>query len=481
MWQFVRQDTRESPWRLGAYWFAAAFLLSLILYALELRCFFISDELSLLASVAPQTGKNWVNCLTPCSNGFLRAPTFLMARGLIDLFGFSPLPFHLACLLIHALAATLTGCLAWRLLGESPRTGWIAVLLFATHLGAYPSAMMLANSCDSMLTVGILGGILAWERWTANGGRAWLAACAACFAFAIVAKESAIIFPALLFLLTLVYGHAPRRRWIALAGFGLAAALYAGVIYTRQSHTPISYLATGTLSFSPKNYCRQLADFSISTIVPFLHVAALPLGGRLNIPHAVLWGLRLLTLTGLVALAVQFLRSPRGRLNHGLALSAAAGLLMPSLYAGKPDARFIYLALPFVCILLASLFIHSRRAVRAALSCGVIILWGLFTLSFFTSETLTSYRSNARDVGRFTHEVIRLAPDWKPGSTIAIFNHPYPNPSEWRWVYCQLIFNIFIPQARATLALDAITPETARAYRFNGRELILVPLRPSNQ
>jgi hypothetical protein len=68
----------------------------------------------------------------------------------------------------------------------------------------------------------------------------------------------------------------------------------------------------------------------------------------------------------------------------------------------------------------------------------------------------------------------RLAPGWAPHSRIAIYNHPHPGSPPWRWSYCQQLFNIFIPEAHATVALDTITSDTAYVYRFEKNRLIEV-------
>ena len=86
----------------------------------------------------------------------------------------------------------------------------------------------------------------------------------------------------------------------------------------------------------------------------------------------------------------------------------------------------------------------------------------------------------AAEVEQFVKEVKQLAPSWEPDSLVSILDHPHPGSAPWRWVYCQLLFNIFAPEAQARLALDVIVPETKYAYRFDGYSLREIPIVPTS-
>ena len=485
------------PDRLFWRYALAAFLVSLVLYAPALNAFFIVDDLSTLAHVAPQTGHSWWSVLTPESNGFLRVTREASARVLLALCGMRPLPFHLLGLAVHSLVAALAGLLALRLPGGRPAAGWLAALLMAAHIGAWSSATMLGNFCDAYLALGLLGGLLAWLAWLEHGRRRDLALALAGFIFAAISKETAMVAPALVTLLTLAANDCglqiadcglnsenagnssvprSRRIWMMMGALWLAAGAFAAWVVWSQAHHATSYLGIGALSHSPKNFARQFADFAASTLVPFLHLLAWP-AALPALANGALWAIRALVLAGLGVVAVRFFIRPRGRWTAFLILAAAVPLLPPSLLTAKPNARFVYAALPFVCAALARALAEWRGARRAALA-AVGTLWLTFAAGFYASPTLRDYRRDCRQVGAFVEQTRQAAPGWERGATIAIFNHPHPAPPEWRWVYGQLIYNLFIPEARATLALDAITPQTRRAYRFENGKLVELPLAP---
>ena len=456
-------------------WFAAAFVLSLILYATTLNAFFIDDEVSNLVAVAPQAGRTWADTFGPVSNGFWRIAMQVTFRLLAMLFGLTPLPFHLTCLLVHSVAAALVGLLAWRIV-ERPAAGWIAALLFTAHLGAYGSGIMVANIGDSFLAIAVLVGLLAWDRWLDTDRRRWLAATFLAYLFAIASKETAVVFPILLFLWMLVRGQTRRRRvWIALGVVTVTAAAYGALGFYMQSTRPGSYLDANRLIFSPKNFARQLADYTISTLIPFLHVVEWPVR-HFSLPHPAYWTIRFGVLGVLAVVGVRFVRRPRGRWLHWAVLSAATGLLLPSLLTGRPQVRFLYVALPFTCIGLSGAIVWWSGARRMVLMGFVAIMWTLFVAGFYTSTSLAYYRRATASVERFVREVQRISPQWEPHATVAIFDYPQPGTHGQQWVACQIIFNLFILEADARLSLDRITPETRYAYRFDGERLVEVSL-----
>lgn len=475
-------------------WWLAAFLVSLLLYAPALNAFFIVDDLSTLAHVAPQAGHSWWSVLTPETNGSLRMTREISIRTLIALFGLRPLPFHLLGLALHSLVAALAGLLALRLPGGRPATGWLAALLLAAHIGACSSAMMLGNFCDVYLALGLLAGLLGWRAWLADGRSRSLALALGGFAFAALSKETAMVVPAMVLPLTLAAGFdfrrawrpgawdasqpsvpPARRIWLVQGGLWLAAAAFAAKVAWCQTHNTISYVGLGTYSHSPVNFLRQLADYSTSTLVPYLHLLEWPVPLP-PLSNGVLWAVRALVLAVLGLMGLRFLRRPRGQWTACLLLAAVMPLLPVSTLAGKPQGRYIYAALSLVCIALARPLAAWRGWRRAALGTALGVLWLAFVAGFYVSPTLRDYRQSCRQVAAFVDASRRAAPAWGRGATIAIFNHPHPSPAGWQWVYGQLLFNLFLPEARATLALDAITSQTSHAYRFENGGLVELPL-----
>ncbi len=506
-------------------WFFASLTISLILYWPSLNSFFLGDDISNIANVAPQLAKGWLDAFRPISNGFFRPAILLTTRALVVACGLRPIFFHLACLILHSLVCVLTGFLARCVWKESFLAAWLAVGLMASHLGAYGVATRICNIGEPLLAIGFISGLLAWDQWLERGEKKWLTATAFGFAFALASKETGIMFPALMTLWVLFSRRdAPAGRLHAederqpetphrgvstgenrkddvrlarriILVFGVADLVYAGWFVGRQSQTGASYSAGDMVSASPKNFIRQLADYSSSAFLPYLHVIEPP-GGSWGLSHSAYWGIRLVVLIFLLFVGVRFaLNSAEGRMSF-LILASLVPLLPACVLTGSPQVRFLYPALPFLCALLGGLteprpsgnaqratFLSSDAPSRSRLgwsdwtalqklaALGIALLWISFAVSLYLSPTLIRYRQTARDVERFTAAVQQIAPTWEPGSTVAIFNHPHPGEGEARWIYSQLLFDLFIPEAKAKLVLDAETPQTRYSYRFDVREL----------
>lgn len=470
----------QRPASLFALWLAAALAFSLLLYAPTLDAFFASDEIPSLASAAPQLGKTWLDCLGQLHNGFYRITMLGTTHLLTAIFGYSPLAFHLTSVLFHALACAVAGLVALRFYGRA-WAGWLATLLAAAHVGGYAVGLMISNISDAHLALGLLGGLLGWDHWLVERRRGGLAVAALGFALCLVAKETCLIYPAALLLWGLARGGVQgltRRDRAILAAFFAVALAYAAWGYHTQVSKADSYVSIGLLSPSPRNYLRQWADYLNSAFLPYLNVLAAP-GDMLRLPHAVYWALRLAMLATLGTAAWRFFaRGPRGRWPSCLLLLAALSLALPSLLAGPPQARYIYLPLQFTTLLLVGALVrlHGRR--RAALAGVMALLWAWMIAGFYLSPTIRGYLTMAERVERFVGETRRLAPTWPTGAQIAIYDHPERTHEGFRWVYSQLLFNVFIPEARATVQLDQVTSQTSRAYRFDGQRLVELPQEP---
>jgi len=47
-------------------------------------------------------------------------------------------------------------------------------------------------------------------------------------------------------------------------------------------------------------------------------------------------------------------------------------------------------------------------------------------------------------VEAFVQEARLESAHWTPGQTIAVQHHPHPGEEPFRWVYCQLLFDLFV-------------------------------------
>ena len=172
---------------------------------------------------------------------FYRPLFILWLRINFILCSMSPWGWHALSIAKHLAVAALLGCLVMRLLRDRV-AGLIAAGLFALH-PAQTESVAWVTVPDPLMSVGILGAVLLYLRWvvvlpgspthekksrkTARGKKAaqpqkvWLVASAAvCFA-ALLAKETAIVLPVVIFVLALLM---PQRE-SADADFGVRIML----------------------------------------------------------------------------------------------------------------------------------------------------------------------------------------------------------------------------------------------------------------
>jgi hypothetical protein len=180
----------------------------------------------------------------------LRTTSYWAMLWLWRTFHLTPLPYHAVSLILHISNTWLIyfACLAW------PRTRSAALWaagFFAVHEG-HQEAVMWFSSINELLQF-LFGGLalLCWMR-----GRWWNAAGVACFALALISKESAVIFLAL-FLLA-----APGKwRWIppyaAVAALALASIAASSAYSFRFSDGSFSLHAPFWITW-PRGFARVL-------------------------------------------------------------------------------------------------------------------------------------------------------------------------------------------------------------------------------
>ena len=199
-------------------------LITVIALRRALGVYFLSDDFILV-----RIGKEWTAAAFRYSithgggDGFFRPfgyPSFALdAR----VGGINPVWWHASSLAIHAANAVLVLLLARRL-GTSALAAGFAGALFAVH-GIHPEAVVwIAGRFDLVATFFLLAGLLLFTTAGEGDGIALHIAALACFAVAVLIKESTFVFP------LLVAGYALAKRqplrstiWY----FALAAILFA--------------------------------------------------------------------------------------------------------------------------------------------------------------------------------------------------------------------------------------------------------------
>ncbi len=317
--------------------------------------------------------------------GFYRPLGVSLFVLLHQLGGGSPLPYHLASLLLHAAAAALVALLALRL-GWKPLAAGLAGMLFAVH-GMHVEAVAWASSLTYLLaSCCALGGLLALL-----GGR-WLLAGLA-LAAAMLSQEAAIGVWLLAVGWQLFRGDLESRpRWpglAALAGAGLGVWLLRVQVFDDLRAgffgRPITELSLPPAELWAISFSVHLQELRY-LVWPWPHAPFRPLPSpeSLTLGDFGRWGP---ALGGLLVLATAALWWLRGALRWRGGGQAAA-LLLPVglLFAGMLpllstsnlgqfpfEERFLYLPSAGFA-LVAGYLLQRARAAGLAAAAGLVLL-----------------------------------------------------------------------------------------------------------
>lgn len=404
----------------------------------------------------------------PTANGFWRPLPFGLLWLIIENFGPLPLATHLPMVFFHSVNAVLTMVLA-RSLGWSNVLSYFAGAFFLINFGGFIAVSTFQNSMDVMMTMFHLGALILVSAGLTKRRFVLLALF---FALAAMCKETAVVFPGLI--MAWWFCSRPEievKPRVLITGFLLLcvlAGIFAAFVLYIQS-TSESYWSEGRFVIDPVTAFRQWADYLISGFFPYLHIVDLPVF-TLKLSHPVLWSLRLLSALAVAILVLWCWRS-RNWLPIVLLLCASFSFGPACFLTTPPRARYLYPALPFFSLFVMWLICKLSGPGRWIASGMIASLSILFIISFYTAPVVRDYRRTAKEVESFVREVKRLAPTWEPGSEVAIYDHPHPGDDPWRWVYCQLLFDLFTPKTRAELVIDTTTADTRYAYRFKAGRL----------
>ena len=114
-------------------------------------------------------------------------------------FGTDPTGWHFTGLVLHALVTWLVYSVAVRELQDKLAAGFAAII-FALHPIHVESVTWVAGANEPLCAAFFLTTVLCYFRWREGDGKEWLVASLACFVLSILAKETAIVAPGMIFL-----------------------------------------------------------------------------------------------------------------------------------------------------------------------------------------------------------------------------------------------------------------------------------------
>jgi hypothetical protein len=270
--------------------------------------------------------------------------TSIWLTGLTEyLFGSNQLVFNLQSMLLHAVNVGLIIALG-RFAPFSFRLTVPAALLWGFNERHHEAVMWYASLPEQLVFSFVILSLLCWLSWWSNGKSTAYAATLVCFLLALLSKESAVVFCALLFL-PLFHNPSGWRRaaLAALPFFSLSALYFALNVAARDNHL---HWNDGTFRF-----------------------------GWHFIPVVFNSTLRLFTLWGAAALIyLFFIRHQIDQRRLALSLLWVPVALAPYAflaYQPRVPSRHVYLASLGVALILAMAFEHlaatHKRLAAAAL------------------------------------------------------------------------------------------------------------------
>ncbi|MEQ8819368.1 MAG: hypothetical protein RLY93_03930 [Sumerlaeia bacterium] len=403
------------------------------------------------------------------SNGFWRPSNYLLFHLLARFAGLEPLAYHLTALALHAVVCAQTGLLARRMIGGGSRIAWLASLMMATHFAAFPVALILSNAGDSILAIGLLGALLMAERWRNDRSPKSLTGLYAFALLAFTGKETAVVVPVVLGLWLVLRGEwrGPLRRHVLLLTAG--AALLGSLSLHWMSQRP-SYLLDSRVAATEASIAVTALDYLAGAFWPWsAEFLAWPLT---PFPVAEPGLARWLAALGLAGAGLSFAR--RRSVVGFAALSILLVVLPVSVLGSELAPRYLYAALPFVCLAWLAGLRHfgPGRFLGRALRILAVGVWGTFLAAFVWSPTPRIHREIADDMEAFAAAVHREAPAWSSGDRVLILDLPHPGDPANQWVYSQLLLNVLLPETPVTLTVNPADAAADWRYRWENGALV---------
>lgn len=401
--------------RLVPLFYAAA---ALVVYAPALSAFFVADDYYFLDLIMPAPDVRVV--FTPLIGRFARPLVVLLYYACYHVAGLTPWVFHSLVLLVHVLNAWLVFLIGRRLLpGDSRAGAMLAGLLFVVFSSHSEAVAWVAGAADPIAALGLLSGFLAFLRARDPGSSpAWIAVSVCAAAAAALAKESWIVFPAIVIAYALCFpagdpGARRRTMTIAAATLVLAALYLVRRVLVFGSVTG-GYAGLGTTLGSGR-WPREVAKFVFRCFLP---------AGQWVLRF---WPLAAVCVTVVVVLVVM---RARGATWRPLAFTAAAVAiaLAPVLplsisIVNTESERFTYTASAFSSLLvICAAGVVFQGRVLMTLASGALIAWHGAVLSQNARRLNAAGLMVRRVVAGFVEQARAHDPDGR--SVIAILNLP---------------------------------------------------------
>ena len=422
--------------RFGAITALVYLILGLAAFSPILNAPFVSDDWDFLIIVA--RARSAFVCFEPLVGRFVRPLVVFIYYASYKAFGLWTLPYHLTVVLLHVLTAWLVCRLAQRVDARRRRVvGLASGLLFLLFAGHSEAVSWIAGAADPLQAPFVIGALLCFGRALVPYGsdtddgparagrdaRNRLALGWVLFAGALLAKETAAVFPAvaLAFGLLEVHRATDKRRALRLTMVfaGGALGLVAVLIVVRAILFGAAFGAYSGLGTSQGRVLVQAAVFFLRTLAPPLSATA----------KVWLTGMRLAFVAGLaVVMSTIVIVRCRDRGALLFAIAATVLSLVPVLpltisLISPESERFLYVPSMFssIAIVLAVVDFMTAQAVAAALIGSLVIVHAVSL-----ERSNLTWRESSLMADRILRTSIALIRQHNPDfrSTVVVLNLP---------------------------------------------------------
>ena len=285
--------------------------------------------------------------------------------------GLNPQIYHGVAVALHVLASWLVYALgAWKLIGR--KVAMIAACFFAVFEGHQEAVMWYSAVMEILLFLFGVGALVCFVEWLRGKGWIYYALAVAAFGLALLSKESAYIYAALMVLPAIEMARETKRQ-VSAGVLGLLPFIVIGAIY-------VTWIAIG------RNSNPRFGDGSFAITRHFPVVLADSVGRLLFV-----WGL--LALAGLAAL--------RAREYIPLTLYSLIWIILGLIpysfltYMNRVPSRHTYLASAGLALIVAAAMVSvwERLGGRLVLTIGAIIL--MVNVSILWRRKAEQYRTRA--------------------------------------------------------------------------------------
>jgi hypothetical protein len=209
-------------------------------YAPALHLPFIEDDYGEIPLAQTYASAGWEPLW---HNRYLRtrATSMAMNAAIDEIWGFVPLPFHAASILVHALCVLLIYAAAvWREVVDESTAFW-AACFFGIYEGHQEAVMWISARSEALLFLFGMSAWLCWILFLRTRRARWYALAVVAFVLAAFSKESFVIFPVLMLPPCIWRPDRVTRRtafigWIPFAAIAAAYLAWAFLAPSTQAH-----------------------------------------------------------------------------------------------------------------------------------------------------------------------------------------------------------------------------------------------------